>query len=336
MTLELNKPYFVKRVANKSGTLHYLPMEGLCNGVELNKPMLAKRVADKDGTLHFLLSDQKLEPDGKLKLNKPYFAKRVSNKDGVLHYLVSGKKCGGGDVPFCDCPICCTLHGTVQLPAIGSPATWSDPIDIELTCGSSYTLTNGESSCLNDEIEDDTIIISHGTTTYSPKSGIVLRNDPGYGDIPTAFNTDIWKSQEFTYNSNTYRVVFVATEFEYLEGSLRKFCKCSMMLQGLSDIGWCTLILMTGNPNGYALGAPDADVIETVIDPGDDGCPPGYSPNGGENQCSTLYPGYFTYPTQDEEAVPFCPIFYEGVAEIDIPPTKYVKIQLFDLCDEEE
>lgn len=90
--MELNKPYFVKRVANKDGVLHYLPVEGFCYGVEMNKPYMAKRVASKDGVLHYLLADQKLD-DGKLILNKPYFAKRVANKDGTLHYLINGKKC---------------------------------------------------------------------------------------------------------------------------------------------------------------------------------------------------------------------------------------------------
>lgn len=96
MTLELNKPYLVKRVASNGGVLHYLPMDGFCDDIALDAPVLAKRVASNAGVLHYLIGNQQLAADGKLTLNKPYLAKRVASNAGVLHYLVGGKVCDGG------------------------------------------------------------------------------------------------------------------------------------------------------------------------------------------------------------------------------------------------
>jgi len=93
MTLEINKPYLVKRVGSEGQTLHYLPWEGFCDGVVLDKPVLAKRVANNAGVLHYLISDQKLENDGTLTIDKPYLAKRVASNNGLLHYLIGGVTC---------------------------------------------------------------------------------------------------------------------------------------------------------------------------------------------------------------------------------------------------
>lgn len=119
MTLELNKPYLVKRVASNGGVLHYLPMDGFCDDIALDAPVLAKRVASNAGVLHYLIGNQQLAADGKLTLNKPYLAKRVANKAGTLHYLIGGKPC-------CLCDDV-TANGTVTVAS--AAYTGSFPLD---------------------------------------------------------------------------------------------------------------------------------------------------------------------------------------------------------------
>lgn len=137
MTLELNKPYLVKRVANNGGTLHFVPHEGFCYGygITLNKPALAQRVAMKDGKLHFLMGDQQLDDDGKLILNKPYLAKRVAANDGKLHYLVNGKRCTEPPPP-CDC--CGCPGGVVPTGSLTATVSTSfgDPVTLTMVHGS--------------------------------------------------------------------------------------------------------------------------------------------------------------------------------------------------------
>lgn len=123
MTLELNKPYIVKRVASNDQVLHYLPLDGFCDGVEIDKPVLAKRVASNDGVLHYLLGDQKLENDGTLTIGKPYFAKRVASNDGVLHYLVGGKVCETG---CCNCENLTTGAFPATLPFTVTDSCFGD------------------------------------------------------------------------------------------------------------------------------------------------------------------------------------------------------------------
>lgn len=133
MTLELNKPYLVKRVASNGGVLHYLPMDGFCDDIALDAPVLAKRVASSAGVLHYLIGNQQLAADGKLTLNKPYLAKRVASNAGVLHYLVGGKVC---ETLSC-LDLCSRFGGSDDAPAnvyVSSDfggVTW--PVEIPLT-----------------------------------------------------------------------------------------------------------------------------------------------------------------------------------------------------------
>lgn len=314
MTLELNKPYFVKRVANKSGTLHYLPMDGFCDGVALDKPVLAKRVANKDGTLHFLLSDQKLEPDGKLKLNKPYFAKRVANKDGVLHYLVAGKQCEGpGNPTLCGCEVCCTLTGTLSVN--DESDGWTEEVEVELTCGGTIETTSGY-FCVNDEVIDDLACIKV-TTTWSEKD--TIGSPEAYTDGVTSgtqeYKSHIWSSGDIDIGGETYRLSYwrvqvtkyqtlptVTTIEQCLEGIyIQKLSSEAPGFETCHTPFWSP-VLLSGAPGAPYFNISD-DGPETV-------CPEGYSFAAGELLPYVYSCNYPLLVLGDDFVTSDCPVFY--------------------------
>lgn len=326
MTLTLNKPYLVKRVANKSGTLHYLPLDGFCDPPVIDRPYLAKRVANKSGVMHYLISDQKLEADGTLKLNKPYLAKRVANKDGVLHYLIGGKQC---DVPanhiVCECEICCTLTATVSVNN-GSDA-WTEPLGIELTCGGVIEFQSGH-CCLNDEIEDDFICFSY-TNTFAEKNTFGAAE--AYNWITTSGtieqNTKIWASGNFTIGSYTYRLSYWRTE-----RSIHQTSPTTLELDDCNE-GWVLQKLATdetfgdywllvdsdynGGSNVYGAWVAATTVTPSIFDVSNDNpyspedCPVGYSYSGGDLStgygCAT-YQSAPPYGFRENYIMSVCPV----------------------------
>jgi len=222
MTLELNKPYLVKRVASNGGVLHYLPMDGFCDDIALDAPVLAKRVASNAGVLHYLIGNQQLAADGKLTLNKPYLAKRVASNSGVLHYLVGGKQCGGGDNQFfCGCEICCTLEATLEVR--GETSGWASSVDATLTCGGSFEITQ-HWYCYEEEFPEEQYAQLF-RQTWQGGSGSDTWVSGTYD-----WRTEVWVSDEidsdagdFSYGAATfsrtgkYKVFFAATEYTYHE-----------------------------------------------------------------------------------------------------------------------
>jgi hypothetical protein len=331
--LTLGKPYLALRSALQDGKLVYLPREGFCDGIVLNTPYVGLRAATHDGKLVYLISDQKLAADDTLTLDKPYIGLRAATHDGKLVYLVKGGDCNEttGPIRFCGCDVCCTLEGTVQLPTTADPTVWSDPIDVTLTCGATFEVWNGEYYCVNDEVEDDSVLVDQGITTYSGKSGT-------YYDamIPAtvSYRTEIWSSEEFSYEGTTYKLLYIATSFDWVDDDVEYYsCQSSIVLQVLTDKGWCISAIATGIPSGYDVsGLPDPDYITAVVtgDPESE-CPPGYSYNGGDGSCGG-YGLLTTYPTQDEEFNFICPVVYD-VEVIYAPSTKIFKVMLADLCE---
>lgn len=298
MTLTLNKPYFVKRVADNGGTLHFLPVEGFCTGVTLNKPYPAKRVADKEGVLHFLLSNQQLATDGKLVIGKPYFAKRVADKEGVLHFLIDGKQCTPFNPTFCECTICCTLDGTVE---IGNGSSWFTAVDVTLTCGGQVPFTTCY-SCYN-EGTDDTILVNY-ENYWRGKTTLDVPFDEGPAGSGTYdYYSEVWSSEEFTVDGETYQLHFFAVQVDrhrVLPSPVDETtCGYGWVLKkyDVAQTQWITI--MGAGPESAPAGMAGETYFELETNPpyDPDMCPPDYVENGGDcvdpgALCNTAPPGY--------------------------------------------
>lgn len=120
-----------------------------------------------------------------------------------------------GKVPMCSCTICCTLDVTVQFPG-------GDPIDITLTCGRTFDITNYVDCRLTETPEEHickkfSMTESGGTGSYASGGGTVF------------WKTVIWLSDEETSSSLTgitsaiwagdlaltgkFKVFFAATQY---------------------------------------------------------------------------------------------------------------------------
>ena len=218
--MELNKPYLVKRVAENSGVLHFLPQQGFCYGVEVNKPQLAKRVALKEGVLHYLLSDQKLDDTtGKLVLNKPYLAKRVKlNADGSLHYLVAGKQCEKVNVTVCGIEYCCQLNASVRIKLTADP-TWTEWVNITLNCGGQRIYNSGH-ACCEFENEDNCLFLKI-TETITGKDTLASPEpyDTGLSSGTRSCKSVIWDSGNFIVDGKTYRLNYYVVETHIFQTS---------------------------------------------------------------------------------------------------------------------
>lgn len=360
MTLELNKPILARRVAYKDGKLVFLPQEGFCDGVTIGKPVLAKRVAYKNEKLHFLLSDQKLDSDGKLIIGKPYLAQRVAEKDGKLHFVVSGVQCEPPtSITMCGCEICCTLAATVQVGDGTTGGEWSDPVDVDLTCGGTVQLTTAY-FCLNNEIEDDNILKKF-TTTYSEKD--TIGSPTAWSDIGTSgtreVKTVIWASEEFEIDGDDYRlVVWVngGTIYQLLPTeATTPFCNGGWMLQKkiTSGVGFDTYgeywDQVAGDDFGVYYGNNQWMFDVSNDNPDDpDECGTGYSYNGGDLPttgagCDTVtgVGAGRTIDTSSTGSVTDCPLAltYESQHRLTTDPdeeayyVKCAKISIADLCD---
>lgn len=287
MTLELNKPYLVKRVGSEGQVLHYLPWEGFCDGVVLDKPVLAKRVANNAGVLHYLISDQKLEDDGTLTIDKPYLAKRVASNSGVLHYLVGGKLCVDSTVTVCDVTRCCTLDASVRIKLTSTP-TWTDWETLNLFCGGqSYGTWSW--SCLNDEVEDDTFTY-YITYTFSEKDTLASPEayDDGVSSGTRSCKSVIWSSGDFTINGDTYRLTYFEIEWHIFQTSpsvvTTDGCTTGYFLQKkyTDEFGDCWGTI--AGTDAFTLGTIPAWQYNVTNDSPYDPefCPEGYSNNGSE------------------------------------------------------
>jgi len=294
MTLELNKPYLVKRVASNGGVLHYLPMDGFCDDIALDAPVLAKRVASNAGVLHYLIGNQQLKEDGTLFVGKPYLAKRVASNDGVLHYLVAGKVCEQGDPTVCDVTMCCTLEGLVRIKTADTP-TWTDWTVANPVCNGT-SIGHWWWSCLNDEIEDDTFsylinwTASEKDTLDSPEP-----YDTGSASGTRSCKTVIW-SVEFELGGETYRLTYWVTEYHIFQTlpteTTTNGCQNGWSLQRQDtypDLGsyWNTIAGEELNEAYYNAGTlwMINQTNDSPYDP--DFCPPGYGNNGAELWPST-------------------------------------------------
>lgn len=348
MPLELNKPYLVLRTGMKDGKLVALVMDGDCgDGLTTNKPHLSLRTGMKDGKQVQLVADQQLDGDGKLILNKPYLALRTGMKDGKLVVLVAGKQCGTPFNPtFCDCTICCTLDGTVE---IGNGASWYSPVDVTLTCGGQVPFTTCY-SCLNDEIEDDTIAVNY-ENYWRGKTTLGVPFDEGAAGSGTYdYYSEVWSSETFVVNSETYQLHFFAVQrdrhrvlptpaesttcgYGYV---LKKYL---VDLYGQSQ--WITII--GGDPSTLPIGYSGETYFELelnpVYDPGP--CPPGYSENGGDcvdpgPTCNTPPPGYSATGT---ESSAYCDpddgtyLIVEQKFTLGGPDINCARFSIFDNCE---
>lgn len=301
-----------------------------CDGVTTGQYYTGLVSGTRDGKPVVGISTQRCGDGGILVNGQTYLGLVSGTRDGKPILVVPCGNCTGFSA--CECDICCTLEGTIQLPSIADPAVWSDPIDITLTCGESFTVWNGSYSCLSDTVEDDTTTVDMGVTTYSGKSGTVVMDWPGYPGQSTDFVTEVWKSNEVTYNGTTYRVIFIATAFTYTPDIEHHQCSFAMVVQNLTENGWCNYFIANGLIHYYGAGEfPSSDLI-TVVSDENPGCPEGYHENGGENYCAMAYDGTFYWVTEDGESNLICPIVVDLEAIIPTFLTKLAKIQLYDLC----
>jgi hypothetical protein len=318
------------QIGSRSGKPLLVPFRGKCSALATDDISVSVQVGGKSSAP--LNAYSLAQCDGSaLPEDTPLLGVHVGGKDGKPLLIGFCETCGGFQA--CECSVCCTLTGTVQLPATGSPTTWSDPIDVTLICGASYEVWNGEYYCINDLVEDDQVLVDQGITTYSGKSGSYYD-----GLIPATVNyvTDVWSSDEFTYDGTTYKLLYIATAFDWVDDDVQYYsCQSSIVLQVLSDKGWCILAIATGIPSGYDVsGLPDPDYITAVVTGAPESeCPPGYSYNLGEGYCGG-YGLLTTYPTQDEAFDFICPVVYD-VEVIYAPSTKVFKVMLADLCGDE-
>ena len=351
MAITLNKPYAGLRIAASSGDLVFTPREGFCDGIVLNTPYIGLRASVSGGDLVFLVSDQKVNADGTLILNKPYIGLVASQSNGDLVFLVAGKKCTTTLIDICDCTICCTLLATVQVADSGDPYTWSDPVDVTLTCGGVYQYHAGW-SCLNDEIEDDTTLVKV-LVTYSGKDTTASPEpyDTGSESGTYTIFSEVWSSGDFYIDGVKYRLTYIAavrTNYQTSPTvSTTEICGSEWILQKEvnSEIDpysphWD---IVDRSPGGIPFGWFDYSDDNPYAP---DECPPGYSYNGGDleqsNPCRTQAAPYVGGYTEDGDPCP-APIgiiyesWYRLIADPDTDPyrIKCAKVTIADLCDDE-
>jgi hypothetical protein len=349
MPLEVDKPYLVLRTGMKDGKLVALVMDGDCdNGLLENKPRLSLRTGMKDGKQVQLVGDQHLDGNGKLILNKPYLALRTGMKDGKVVVLVAGKQCGNTFFGVCECSICCTLDATIEL---GDGTAWDTPVDVTLTCGGQIPFTTCY-SCLNDEIEDDTILVVYenyirGTTqTAVPFSGPGPWGLAGSGTYDSV--SEVWSSPEFEIDGATYQLHFWALEIfaqqtspTVQEGTI---CYHGFTLKRYYEPPdfspyWGTIHDWDDTGGAAAFASPFFEFeYNPVYDPGP--CPEGYSENGGDcvdsPACDAPPPGYSLAGSTDSA---FCDeedgTYIISSAEFfnGGPTLKCARVSIFDNCE---
>lgn len=355
MAITLNKPYAGLRIAASSGDLVFTLREGFCDGIVLNTPYIGLRASVSGGDLVFLVSDQKVRPDGTLFLNKPYIGRIASLTSGDLVFIVDGKKCTGNLVTSCGCEICCTLAATVQVADSGDMYAWTDPLDVMLLCGGQLQ-TSGGYACLND-IDLETQIYVNITTTYTEKNtlGSPEAYSAGGASGTREVKTDIWTSEDFDIEGETYRISYWRCEGTIYQTlptvSTTTFC----------DIGWVLQHQATDDNFGnfwetiagydlidwLDLGATSKLWMfnwtdDNPYDPED--CPDGYSYNAGElnpsTGCNVRSAPYVGGSSDDEDTCPVALVhesWYRLIADPDTDPyrIKCAKVTIADLCDDE-
>jgi len=334
MALTLNKAYVGLRASISGDALVFLPQEGFCDGVILNTPYIGLRAAKDDGELVFLVGDQKVNGAGNLIIDKPYIGLLAGQDNGVPVYVIQGKDCTeGGPFTACTCEICCTLDATVQLPSIADPDVWSTGIDVTLNCGETFTTWAGYISCLNNEVEDDTYVICYGETTYESRTADVVN----FMGTDYTISSEIWKSEEFIYNTLTYRLIMIAASYSYMSGeTLVEGCELYVILQKKVDTTvcgyqWCNISVTRatgGGLGGSGLTFPD---LMIVTDPSFTSCAAGYSENGSGN-CGSAGTMQSVSLDSEPDGQVDCPIVI-AIEHIEPISTKVAKILITDNCE---
>lgn len=355
MALTVDKPYIVVRTGYDGTNLIYHVIGASCDPLAVDQVVAGLRSGLRTSKLAYVFGDQKLEADGTLTIDKPYLGLRTGLRSGKLVYLVDGKECDDTLVTSCGCEICCTLAATVQVADSGDMYAWTDPLDVLLSCGGQLQ-TSGGYACLND-IDLETQIYVNITTTYTEKDtlGAPEAYSAGGASGTREVKTDIWTSEDFDIEGETYRISYWRCEGTVYQTSptvsTTTFC----------DIGWVLQHQATDDNFGnFWETIAGYDIIDWLdlgatsklwmfnwsddnpYDPDD--CPDGYSYNAGDlvpsTGCNVRSAPYVGGSSDADDDCPVAVVhesWYRLIADPDTDPyrIKCAKLTIADLCDDE-
>ncbi len=247
--------------------------------------------------------------------------------DGVPIISSWCEECESTDNPtVCGCEICCTLTGTLSVND-GSDG-WTEPVEVELTCGGTIETTVAY-FCLNDDVEDDLLCVKY-TVTWAEKdtTGSPTPYTDGATSGTETVRTVIWSSGSFDIGSTTYRMSYWVTERIRYQSSPTvttiTTCTNAPYIQQLRTLEppyecqspfWAPLL-----GSGGAVLSPEYFTVTDDSPYSGQTCPEGYSDAGGE-----LDPGLFRcghHPTGFGDPYTSggsgfgtdCPVFYVAEA----------------------
>lgn len=361
MALTLDKPYLGLRASLSGDAVVFVPREGICDGIVLDTPYIGLRAATSGDAVVFLISDQQLTMGGELKINKPYIGLRAANDDGTLVYVVDGKQCDEGEPipPFCECDICCTLDGTIEMGDGGTG--YETGIDFTMTCERTYT-TATYTSCYNEDTDDTYCYVV--TTTYEGGSG--TGESFSFGGFTGTYDwrTVVWVSDAFDIDGDSYRVFLVVTTYDITyvtpAPSTDQQCAWAWGIQRLytppPESDFCPCGGNWGTVYSASSGGTNFSAVRlvTTTDHAGDPCAEGYVENGngecGAPAWCTTPPGYvafgegngfdnswFTDCTEGGQillvaAVMFC-VFPAGTCPGDGTSVKCFRLTIADNCE---